>query len=125
MFNCDCSDYDQPEFINVYERKARKSHRCSECGGIINKGERYKYISGKWDGDVASYKRCSDCLALLCDLHCACVAFGNLEQELLDQHSPRWGVDLLPELYRFYAYAQARGSIQKMPDWIKPDEEDV
>ena len=45
-------------------RKARKSHKCCECRGEIKPGEQYRYESGIWDGEPASFKICLDCLDL-------------------------------------------------------------
>jgi len=37
---------------------ARKVHRCGECHGHIEPGQKYQLISGSWDGDMASFKTC-------------------------------------------------------------------
>jgi len=42
--------------------KARKSHTCSECSRIINKGEKYKYEAGIWEGSLDVFKTCKQCL---------------------------------------------------------------
>lgn len=45
-----------------HEVKARKEHRCDECGGIIAKGETYSTATYKYD-DVYTWKqhlRCSE-----------------------------------------------------------------
>lgn len=45
------SDYDSPEVYNASTPKARKPHRCCECGGEIPKGDQYervKWHDGKW-----------------------------------------------------------------------------
>lgn len=57
---CDC---EQPEFWTQNVRRARKSHRCCECGSDIKPGEQYEAYSGKWDGYVTSYSTCERCLA--------------------------------------------------------------
>lgn len=48
-------------------RKARKAHRCCECGGTIRAGERYRYASGVWDGYPDSFKTCVLCDAVKTD----------------------------------------------------------
>lgn len=54
-----------PEAFRQYERKARIPHQCCECGGTIQPQEQYLYISGIWEGEPESYKRCLDCVELI------------------------------------------------------------
>jgi hypothetical protein len=42
---------------------ARKVHKCGECYGHIEPGQKYQLISGSWDGDMGSFKTCMPCLA--------------------------------------------------------------
>lgn len=42
---------------------ARKVHRCNECHGHIEPGQKYQLISGSWEGDMGSFKTCMPCLA--------------------------------------------------------------
>jgi len=42
--------------------KARKDHRCSECGRTIGKGEKYKYEVGIWENSLDVFKTCNQCL---------------------------------------------------------------
>ena len=49
------------EFYSVKIVKARKKHKCYECGHIIEIGESYEYATGKWDGDFDVFKTCDDC----------------------------------------------------------------
>lgn len=50
-----------PEFFRQTLHRARKQHRCCECGKIIRIGEEYEYSAGKWDGDVTQYRTCFMC----------------------------------------------------------------
>lgn len=50
-----------PEAFNSITRKARKSHKCCECGSEIAKGGQYQYSSGIWNGEPGSYKQCLNC----------------------------------------------------------------
>jgi len=52
---------EMPSAFNSITRKARKEHKCCECGVEIKKGDKYRYSSGIWDGEPDSYKQCSDC----------------------------------------------------------------
>ncbi|MFJ4286622.1 hypothetical protein ACIPY0_13370 [Paenarthrobacter nicotinovorans] len=45
--------------------KARKSHRCSTCHRVIEKGERYSRQFCVWDGDAYAWKQCLHCEALI------------------------------------------------------------
>jgi len=67
MENCGCiyvGDDDPAELYKATHPKAKKSHKCSECGCDIKPGEGYERVFGKWDGDSSTYKTCSDCLSV-------------------------------------------------------------
>lgn len=51
---CHC-DYDIPEFYVLKIRRARKLHRCDECGGTIAAGEKYEHIRAKWENHIVSF----------------------------------------------------------------------
>lgn len=57
---CSC---EMPKVQNEATRTARKAHRCCECRRIIERGERYQYVSGIWD-EPMSFKTCLDCAKL-------------------------------------------------------------
>jgi hypothetical protein len=57
----DYSDCDVCSCAKEVIRKARKQHKCCECGNVINIGENYQYVSGIWDGEPSSYKTCESC----------------------------------------------------------------
>lgn len=42
-------------------RKARKTHKCSECGRTIWKSERYLFISGISEDGPFTHKECRNC----------------------------------------------------------------
>lgn len=52
---------DMPAVFGQEQRKARKQHKCCECGSIINSGDQYAYSHGVWDGSGQSFKQCLDC----------------------------------------------------------------
>ena len=56
--------FDMPEAYSMTLRKARKNHKCCECRGVIEAGEKYHYHSGIWEGIPQSFKVCIDCEAL-------------------------------------------------------------
>lgn len=63
MCNCDI-DGDGPSVFNQQQRRARKTHQCCECRGVIPAGALYEYTSGVWDGCGASFKTCLGCVVL-------------------------------------------------------------
>lgn len=82
-----CGYGTEPDFLNVSERKARKEHRCCECGGRIPPGAVYVYTFGEWDGDTTSYKQhleCRDLLEAIADEYCGgeSPVYGSLMEEI-------------------------------------------
>lgn len=55
-------DYEYPEFFNQIMVQARKKHACCECDRCIYAGEQYEKTVGKWDGRIAEFKTCHDCV---------------------------------------------------------------
>jgi len=51
----------QPSYMTEAFPKARKQHKCCECGRIIEPGEHYQRISGVWDGRPGRFKTCTEC----------------------------------------------------------------
>jgi hypothetical protein len=82
---CFC-DYDPPEFWNKSDRKARKEHRCYECGRPIKPGEIYEVVAGVWDGQFDTFKTCSHCRDIRQfvknSVPCFCWAHGNLDEDV-------------------------------------------
>lgn len=60
---CYC-DYESPAVYVRETRKARKSHRCYECGAQIEPGVRYEHVFGVWDGQAGSNSTCLHCVEL-------------------------------------------------------------
>jgi hypothetical protein len=67
----DCDEYGYSDFCYVDVRKARKPHRCCECGKQIEAGEKYEHSRSKFDGDFSSCDTCLICVeigeAFYCD----------------------------------------------------------
>lgn len=82
--DCYC-DYDPPEFASRAVRAARKPHRCEECGGPIQPGERYESVAGKWDGIFTEFKTCERCFDIRQwvqnNVPCFCWAYGNMIED--------------------------------------------
>jgi len=65
-------------------RKARKSHKCIECGSAIVPKERYWVTSGIFDGDPFRRKTCQDCQEVI-EYLLACPGFDCLEEDLFTE----------------------------------------
>ena len=135
MLTCYCD----METFNPYierEYRARKEHRCEDCGGAIQPGERYTLIGGKFDGEWSMYKRCADCQHMIHEVgrslleECggwSCVYCGDLAaswRDLLDyDYHGTAAADDAAEVRRIvamqHAICEARhGTIQwDMPRW--------
>lgn len=57
---CDIGSGDLPRLVTVTRPKARKTHKCCECGSEILPGETYEKVVGLWD-DFQTYKTCLFC----------------------------------------------------------------
>lgn len=79
------SHCDLPEFYDWSEPVARKVHRCCECDALINKGEKHFHASGKWGGEVSSFRQhllCMEaCMFIRDELNGGdCICFGELRE---------------------------------------------
>ena len=85
--NCSCScDYgsmEYPEFISETWPRARKAYKCCECGETIKVGEKHQSITGKWDGEILTYRTCEIC-AKIRDDFCRCAPFTYLREEFMN-----------------------------------------
>jgi hypothetical protein len=77
----DYCDYDMPKFMRVSEHVSRKQHRCCECHAPILVGEKYVRITGKWDGEMNTFRQ-HDLCARACEFVRGtinqCLCFGEL-----------------------------------------------
>ena len=101
---------EMPSCYGNEERKARKAHKCCECHGTIQPGEKYHFHHGVWDGEAHDYKVCVDCEALRaeCDLDREpeeCTPFERLSEAVSAMRSHA------PELYeRYVKIGRRRGA---------------
>jgi hypothetical protein len=56
-----CSDYEPCTIFNRTSPKARKPHRCNECGRDIQASERYERIESLFEGVWSTVKVCAHC----------------------------------------------------------------
>ena len=88
MLNCDCSCFidvgEYPEFYTDKVVTAKKQHKCYECGETISIGDKYQRCSGKWDGEVLTYKTCLGCMRIR-DAYCSNGwVFGELREAFME-----------------------------------------
>lgn len=82
-----CSGDDNPPRVMSESRpRARKEHRCCECGRLIPPGTRYVRTWGIWD-DPDEFKQhieCRELLEYISDTYCGgeSWSFGTLRQEV-------------------------------------------
>ena len=81
MSNCGVCIYSDAdgysEFADVSMRKARKPHRCSECGKTISPGDRYEHYWGKYDGEVCAIDTCAVCAEIADAFYCDGRMYGG------------------------------------------------
>ena len=81
-------DMDVPFFFER-QRKARKSHRCSECGRTIEPTMKYHQVGGICEGKWWSQSVCSLCYEITNVFHCDNnVQYGNLWDDMRDAIFP-------------------------------------
>lgn len=60
---CSIDDAEPWTVYSQTERRARKDHRCCDCGRIIAKGERHTYATGLMEDSWYEYRACAHCMA--------------------------------------------------------------
>ena len=81
--SCVCDvDYDPASILSAKVVKARKEHRCCECGETIKKGEKYELVKGLWDGSWSTYKTCEMCVRIRNDVCCGSWIYGELRETI-------------------------------------------
>lgn len=53
------------DFYSATKQKARKPNRCDWCRKIIDIGESYIKVFGKWQGEIGNRKECIQCNNLI------------------------------------------------------------
>ena len=118
-YDCSC-DYDAPQFYNRTIRKARKPHKCEECSGPILVGEKYEYVSGKWEW-VDEFKTCMRCHDIRQwvknNVPCLCWAHGNMMEdcrEAVNEAYYRAPTETVGLRFGFLRRIAARDKLNKM-----------
>lgn len=96
---CDCGD--GPSTYRETRPKARKSHKCCECGRMIQPGETYRHLWGVWEGEAKTFKTCDACQDLDAwardQSDCFCPNIGRLRQGVIDMVHDSGDDDLIAE----------------------------
>lgn len=56
------ADGESPAFASEATIRARKPHKCCECGQVIAPGDTYERVKGCWNGDFQTYATCAGCV---------------------------------------------------------------
>ncbi len=84
---CGCDPDSYPEIFRVAYLKARKPHKCEDCGKTIQQGEEYEYSFQVYEGDASSTKSCLACAGIresLADLG-FCFEMGGLREAYIGE----------------------------------------
>lgn len=77
-----------PSVFSKTERRAKKAHKCGECGRAIGLGEKYENVFGVWDGDASTFKTCQRCVAVrefvVAHVPCCCWLYGNMLEDVIN-----------------------------------------
>ena len=88
MTECACIDIDVEgclaEFCSEKRRVARKLHKCTECGRIIQPKEKYEHVVGKWYDKISTYRTCFDCLSLRDNFLCGSFYYGEIKSHIYE-----------------------------------------
>lgn len=73
---------------------ARKSHRCGECGRVIEPTERYERHEGVCDGEWETHKTCLHCVAVRKWLSRVCRGwvYTMVDEDLLEHFREGYGL---------------------------------
>lgn len=83
---CVMADCDEPfEFSVRTFPVARKEHKCSECNKVIQRGEKYERVVGKYDGDIEAFKTCLVCAEIADTFSCDGRMYGGYFWESFDE----------------------------------------
>lgn len=85
---CECAFDNPPSFYDSRLVVARKSHLCCECLRTINRGEKYQYVRGLWEGDFSTFHTCSTCVAMVAEIALDCYCHGYIMDEIDERDYP-------------------------------------
>ena len=125
MSECGCvgldsGDYDSCTVYNEKDRKARKPHKCLECGRIIEPGEIYIYGSGIFDHAPFNHATCADCQSVIKEFFCGGREFGTVWEHVCEHINARSGEIPSDCLGRLTKNAQLR-FVEKIDEYLEDE----
>ena len=81
------TEFDSYGFSNRRIRKARKEHKCCECGRMIMKDEQYELVAGNWYDCWEHYKTCYDCTVIRDFFFCDGYYFTEMKERMQEHIS--------------------------------------
>jgi hypothetical protein len=88
--NFSLSEYDGDcaEFHNVRTVTARREHKCCECGRVIQRGDRYESVVGKWEDEISRYRTCPLCVEIREKFNSGGCTYTTIWEEIRDYLFP-------------------------------------
>ena len=85
MSACYCEGEPAEVYVKTAHR-ARRVHRCSECGRAIERGEVYERVFAVWEGDPETLPMCFHCLSMIefvtASIPCFCWLHHSLHEDV-------------------------------------------
>jgi len=76
-------DWEPTDFYHAEDVRARKPHKCTECGRTIRPGEIYERATGKYsDGGIWHVKTCTSCVRIRDSIFTCGFIHGDLWGEI-------------------------------------------
>lgn len=115
---CMIDDCCRAELWSESRAKARKEHRCGECGRTIKRGETYCKVFGVQDGDPFAGKWCAHCNVAKNWLwtNCGGSLLGAVIEDC-ESHVQEYGrlADCIPALARICVGARRKWTVRRGP----------
>ena len=125
---CLSHDWDgSTEFHSSRTVKARKPHKCCECGRAIGVGELHEYVSAKCEGSFFTERTCAECEEIRTAFVCGSWVYGELWESMREQMFPLWRTkgawDCLAKLTSEAAVAKCNAEYREWHnDWYGDEE---
>lgn len=83
--------------LSEHHPVARKEHRCSECGRVIKRGEKYLVEGYLFDGEKKTHKTCAHCEVVRSWLIHECNGFiyGGIAEDIHEHAQEGYGFSVL------------------------------
>jgi hypothetical protein len=92
-YDGDCAKFSDTRYV-----KARKPHKCCECGGTIVVGTVHQCVVGKWETSIDTYRTCPICDEIRGAFCCNGWTYGSLWEDVNEQLLPYMTTACLNEL---------------------------